>query len=103
MKLKIFIEFFILPDRRDEFLSLIPKIRDYQQIQWGVKDYEIYEGTDQPNLFVEEFYIEGEDDYLKIKEERVLEKELLWSDMNACVKGGGQKVHIWAFKNVINN
>jgi len=56
----------------------------------------LYEGTDQPLLFVEVW--EGEDAEAagKLKEERCSERSS-WSTIAPWVEGGASKVHAWTF------
>lgn len=100
MELKIFAEYMVAKGERDIFFSLLQEVKEYQVSIWSVKDFEIYEGTDQPNLFVEEFDMEGEDNFNRLKEERLLEKDALWKKLNSCIVGGRDKLHIWAFKKI---
>ena len=57
----------------------------------------LYEGTDQPLLFVEVWEAEDEQQALNIKEERCSERSS-WHEMAAWVPGGSLKIHAWTFK-----
>lgn len=62
----------------------------------GVK---LYEGTDQPHLFVEVWEAKDEAAALAIKEERCSQRSS-WCHMADWVPGGSPKVHVWTFKPV---
>lgn len=98
--IKVFTEYKVKRDLREEFLSLHGELREYHQREWKVKDFHLFEGTDQPDLFVEEFHVQHFDLYEQIKAERRSEKSDLWKKMHQCIEGGVQKVHIWAFQEV---
>ncbi len=87
-------------EERDTFLSQLTQMQEYHEKNWDIKDYEIFEGTDQPNLFVEEFHVENEDSYREIKEMRLRGGDVLWQRIHKCIEGGQEKVNIWAFKKV---
>lgn len=97
MTLKVFIEYKIKSEQREMFLSLIPEIKKYKQ-SVGVKSYKIFEGMDQSNLFVEEYFVNGKKRYEELKNERQNQREDLWLKMSNCVDGGMDKINIWAFK-----
>ncbi|MFC5652462.1 hypothetical protein ACFPYJ_25765 [Paenibacillus solisilvae] len=62
----------------------------------GVK---LYEGTDQPHLFVEVWEAADEAAAAAIKEERCSERSS-WFHMADWVRGGAPKIHAWTFKPV---
>jgi L-rhamnose mutarotase len=95
--LKIFIEFKVKGEAREAFLALIPELKLKAQEQ-GAEQFGIYEGTDQPLLFVEEFYVKDHDHYQRIKQERLDGQSPFWNKMHDCIEGGAKKLHIWAFK-----
>lgn len=95
----VFVEYRIEEDCRDSYLEWSEGIKQqYQQL-------ELYEGTDQPNLFVEIWNGFSEEEYLSMKQARTgsgaaEEKVGLWKPLDAWIKGGKSKLHIWHFKKV---
>ncbi|WP_219835885.1 hypothetical protein [Paenibacillus sp. R14(2021)] len=61
------------------------------------RGFSLYEGTDQPLLFVEVWEAATEEEALRIKEERCGERSS-WQVMAKWVPGGSAKVHAWTFK-----
>ncbi|BBH21692.1 hypothetical protein Back11_30370 [Paenibacillus baekrokdamisoli] len=59
--------------------------------------FKLYEGTDQPHLFVEVWEAQGEASATAIKEERCSERSS-WRQMAAWVPGGAPKIHAWTFR-----
>ncbi|MBP3962302.1 hypothetical protein [Paenibacillus lignilyticus] len=59
--------------------------------------FKLYEGTDQPLLFVEVWEAASEQEALDIKKERCGERSS-WHAMSQWVPGGSPKVHAWTFK-----
>ncbi len=88
---KVFVEYRILDECRQEFLIFIGKIAA-RHPHMGV-----YEGTDQPGLFVEIWDGLEQDEYLVMKEERSGLVESVWNGMEAYVVGGKGKIQIWSF------
>jgi hypothetical protein len=94
---KVFIEYKIIAEKRDTFMELLPDLK--QNADWhGGREYKIYEGTDQPNLIVEEFLVEDIERYQMIKTERLNPNSPLWKKHHQHIAGGADKLHIWAFK-----
>ncbi|QHT60005.1 hypothetical protein GXP70_08620 [Paenibacillus lycopersici] len=60
-------------------------------------DFKLYEGTDQPLLFVEVWEAEDGEEAERIKKERCGERSS-WLDMADWVPGGSAKIHAWTFK-----
>lgn len=57
----------------------------------------LYEGCDQPGLFVEIWSAEGEDEAEAIKKERCGERSS-WAVLTPLIQGGAAKLHVWTFK-----
>lgn len=95
----VFVEYRIAEDCRDLYLKWSEGIkRQHQQL-------ELYEGTDQPNLFVEIWNGLSEEEYHSMKQERTGsgvsgEENDLWKPLDAWITGGRSKLHIWHFKKV---
>ncbi|GAB7388977.1 hypothetical protein BSNK01_28150 [Bacillaceae bacterium] len=97
MAIKIFVEYKVLEEKREAFLQLIPELQKHLE-EWNADQFQIYEGIDQPMLFVEEFYLPHVEQYKKLKEARMNGDAPFWKTFNACIAGGGQNVHVWAFR-----
>jgi hypothetical protein len=97
--IKVFIEYKVIADKQHLYLSLLPELRE-RTVDWDAKDFRVFEGTDQPLLFVEEYYVKDMDEYRRTKEERLSESIPFWHKLHDCIPGGAGKVHIWAFKEV---
>lgn len=67
--------------------------------QEEVGPFKLYEGTDQPLLFVEVWEAGDEKEAERVKEERCGERSS-WRDMAEWVPGGSAKIHAWTFKPV---
>ncbi|UVI31710.1 hypothetical protein [Paenibacillus spongiae] len=59
----------------------------------------LYEGTDQPLLFVEVWEADDESHAADIKEERCSERSS-WHAVAEWVAGGATKIHAWTFRSV---
>jgi hypothetical protein len=95
--IKVFMEYKILPEFRDSFMALIHSLEQHVQ-ELGGHHYEVYEGSDQPNLIVEEFYVDHMDCYHAFKLQRLDPQSALYTQLDKLVSGGGSKQHIWAFE-----
>ncbi|MFW5433927.1 hypothetical protein [Paenibacillus apiarius] len=87
----IFVEYRIDPKLRETYLSLVKK-----QLQCHANAV-LYEGTDQPNVFVEQWLRTSHEDYVRMKTLR-LEESSEWDAITACIPGGREKFHIWEFE-----
>ncbi|MFC3770273.1 hypothetical protein [Paenibacillus sp. GCM10012303] len=91
----IFIEYKVFPDKRDAYMSWIKSAAD------GDVRFELYEGSDQPGLFVEQWRGFDEDGYRSFKIRRLETGDPSWSGLADFVPGGLAKVHIWHFRRTI--
>jgi hypothetical protein len=66
----------------------------------GPGGFKLYEGTDQPLLFVEVWEAESTEAAEAIKKERCSERSS-WLEMADWVPGGVAKIHVWTFRPVI--
>lgn len=89
-----FAEYRILPEYREQFLDLAEKLRDGEN-----RLVQLYEGTDQPGLFVEIWDTATEEEAERVKEER-LSRHSSWSALSPWISGGAEKLHVWTFKPV---
>jgi hypothetical protein len=89
---KVFVEYAINSTERETYLT-------YMQ-EWMKREarLELYEGTDQPGLFVEIWHDVSYEEYAQLKQQR---KENgmanLASFREEWLKGGFAKLHIWLF------
>ncbi|MUT67568.1 hypothetical protein [Paenibacillus sp. NEAU-GSW1] len=92
MKNVCFAEYRIAAENRASYLSYTGRL-----IRDGELNIYLYEGTDQPNLFVEIWYADSEDEAEQIKKERCSERSP-WYRVAEWVVGGADKLHVWTFK-----
>lgn len=86
----IFVEYRINPEQRVTYLERIrERLKDFPQVV-------LYEGADQPNVFVEQWMDTTHDDYTRLKRIR-LEESSEWDGITTCISGGKSKLHIWEF------
>lgn len=98
-EIQVFAEYKIVPEKRQDYLEKIEQVR-IAMGQIGVRDFEVYEGVDQPNLFVEMFHVPTVEAYEKMKRKRCDEQAapgVFWKVINDCIDGGTAKLHMWAF------
>ncbi|MEW9670639.1 hypothetical protein [Ammoniphilus sp. 3BR4] len=91
---KIFIEYKISEKGIHEYLKTMKAVRERMINEQSVVNYQHFEGTDQPLLFVEMFDVETLEEYERLKHLRC-EKDPMIADW---VQGGKDKIHMWAFK-----
>lgn len=97
--IQVFVEYKVLEEKKEEYLR---KVKDLEIVlhKIGAVDFKVYEGADQPNLFVEMFQVPEMSNYQKLKRKRVLEdaqEGVFWQAINNCVEGGKDKINMWAF------
>jgi hypothetical protein len=89
--LKVFVEYRIVEESRSNYIHYMQKV--IKQI-----GLELFEGTDQPGLFVEIWSNVPYDAYERLKEERLAPKEgSIWLPLSSMMDGGITKLHIWHF------
>jgi len=92
-----FAEYKIQPDYRDDYLLEVDKLRLQEE-----ELVHVYEGTDQPSLFVEVWSCRDEVHALRVKEERLSERSP-WFALSSWIAGGPAKLHVWTFKPVASS
>jgi hypothetical protein len=92
-------EYKVDKEQRGTYLNLIHELKD-QLHHFGAEHITIYEGTDQADLFVEQFEVANMEIYLEIKQTRKNEQSAFWQKFNGCILGGKDKLHMWAFNKV---
>ncbi|WP_068773902.1 hypothetical protein [Paenibacillus sp. FJAT-26967] len=93
---KVFVEYAILPEFRHAYLAFI---LERQALD---KRLCVYEGTDQPGLFVETWEPVSHEEYVSMRANRQSGDNPVWSDMHSWVKGGSAKLNIWHFHEIYN-
>ena len=74
--------------------------REWMNERQAVSDgFKLYEGTDQPLLFVEVWEAESVEAAERIKKERCSERSE-WRVLADWVQGGAPKIHAWTFRPV---
>lgn len=89
--MKIFVEYTIRKENRQDYLIFINKVIKNNP------NLEVYEGTDQKNLFVEIWSDCDLELYEAMKNERKNKDFSQWNDLSSYVEGGKEKLHIWHF------
>ena len=91
----VFVEYKVFPEKRDAYSQWMKeRVRDTPKM-------ELYEGSDQPGLFVEIWHNVEEHEYREFKNERLENPESPWAELADYVPGGLDKVHIWHFRRTI--
>jgi hypothetical protein len=96
---KVFAEYKVKEEMRGQYLEKVSHLSLAME-KIGVTDFFVYEGVDQPNLFVEMFHVPSVEAYRKLKRKRCEEKAeggVFWQSINDCIDGGSEKLHMWAF------
>ncbi|WP_029192232.1 hypothetical protein [Paenibacillus harenae] len=89
-----FAEYRISPEQREQYLLYTEALLAESRHVY------IYEGTDQPNLFVEVWHAPTAAAADDIKKERCNERSP-WFRISEWVIGGAAKLHVWTFKPVL--
>lgn len=97
-KITILSEFKIIDDKRDIFLSLLEDLTNNLRELGAEGEISVFEGVDQPGLFVEEFILKDKEAYDQMKKVRDSESSPFWQEYNTCILGGKTKLNIWAFE-----
>lgn len=87
----IFVEYEVKSSQRTNYLKLIGKVKQKHP------SLQVYEGTDQPGLFLEIWGDMDEAQYEKWRENRFASSLALWASIHACIEGGVSKVREWRF------
>ncbi|VEF46760.1 Uncharacterised protein [Bacillus freudenreichii] len=95
--LKVYIEYKVISEKREAYLSLIKQA--YKNDENTIDKFFLYEGVEQPNLFVEDIILLNSNKFNEFKKGR-LQETGFWGDVHSCVEGGISKVRVYAFKNV---
>lgn len=86
----IFVEYRIGPEHREKYMQASKRLLSTQQRCVH------YEGSDQPGVFVEQYFDTTPEQYRQMKQLR-LHQESEWDDIADCIPGGKSKLHIWEF------
>lgn len=98
-KIKVFIEYKVIPEKRKQYLKLAEKITD-QYKDFQIQNFSVYEGIEQPNLFVEDFVITNYEFFNRLKNFRLEEQIPFWQDLHSCIYGSVSKLNIFAFEEI---
>lgn len=86
-----FAEYKIAPEYVGAYIKLT------EQLKKKYSEVNLYEGTDQPLLFVEVWSCASLEQAEQTKEERLSERSS-WSPISEWIVGGRSKLHVWTFK-----
>jgi hypothetical protein len=92
--MKMFAEYKIKDEAREQYLQLARVIRD----DYPAHDVLIYEGVGQAGLFVEEWHDCDEAFFATLRQQRLAGDHSLWLRLDAMIVGGRSKSNIWLFK-----
>ncbi|MBH5319188.1 hypothetical protein I6N90_15400 [Paenibacillus sp. GSMTC-2017] len=92
-----FAEYRIMPEFIDQYLAEVTRLQQFEKRQ-----VKLFEGTDQPGLFVEIWSAEHAEEAEQIKKERCDERSS-WFELSQWIVGGPAKLHVWTFKPVVPN
>ncbi|MFC5589764.1 hypothetical protein ACFPRA_12740 [Sporosarcina soli] len=98
-KIKVFIEYKVIPEKRKQYLKLAEQIAD-QYKDFQIQNFSVYEGIEQPNLFVEDFVITNYEFFNRLKSFRLEEQIPFWQDLHSCIYGSASKLNIFAFEEI---
>lgn len=88
---KVFVEYTIIHEKRTAYLH-------YMQKRIKQTGLELFESTDQPDLFVEIWSDVSYSAYLSLKKARIEPaKDSLWEYFEGMILGGLKKLHFWHF------
>jgi hypothetical protein len=91
---KVFVEYRIVEENRSSYIHYMQKVIK----QTGL---ELFEGTDQPGLFVEIWSDVQYAAYESLKADRLAPKEdSIWLPLALMIDGGIRKLHIWHFTGI---
>lgn len=99
MRIRVFIEYKIQKKHYETYLNGISDLKK-ELAKRHAEHIQVYEGADQPYLFVEAFDVKRMEDYEKLKDERLNEEHEIWKRLHRFIEGGTGKLHIWAFMEV---
>ncbi|GAA3409258.1 hypothetical protein ACFFNY_09255 [Paenibacillus hodogayensis] len=88
----VFVEYKVLPEQREAYLAWARELCGTEPL------LEHYEGSDQPNLFVELWRGMSPERYAAFKLARQESEDRPWSELAGYVQGGPGKVHVWHFR-----
>ncbi|TBL74022.1 hypothetical protein [Paenibacillus thalictri] len=97
---KVFVEYKVNSDCRDSYLALMKELLQSEP------KLTLFEGTDQPGLYVELWEGLPYEEYSRMKLTRTqsategAQSLSGWSLLPKYVEGGAQKIHIWHFAQV---
>ncbi|OXM13097.1 hypothetical protein [Paenibacillus herberti] len=90
----LMVEYKIEEKHREEYLKLLGQLR---LLNSGLQ---LYEGNEQPGLFVEIWPVASEEEAAACKEER-LDGRSPWKPISGWTVGGPDRIHAWTFKPIL--
>jgi hypothetical protein len=87
---KVFVEYKVNEERMDDYLQFMSNELDRSGM-------ELYEGTEQPGLFVELWPDMDSAAFRSFKLERTEPVDSPWRTLDGWIAGGLAKVHVWHF------
>lgn len=97
---KVFVEYKVKPEHREAYLTWV------NEMTHADRRFSVYEGTDQPGLFVELWDGMNYEEYVRMKGWRLAAdssgggNKNRWGEMERFIEGGISKIHIWHFTKV---
>lgn len=91
-----FAEYRIRAEFIETYMAAVEELRKSES-----RHVQLYEGTDQPGLFVEIWHADCYEEAERVKEER-LDERSSWSALSQWISGGPAKLHVWTFKPVLS-
>lgn len=88
---KVFVEYAITDEAINEYEAYMESIRAFHA------DWDWFEGTDQPGLYVEIWHGVGYAEYEAMKRRRTDPADEEWGRLDLWVRGGLAKLHLWHF------
>ncbi|MCM3713826.1 hypothetical protein M3202_06990 [Alkalihalobacillus oceani] len=96
-KITVLTEYKAEDGKKENVLSAIDELKEQIEALGG-REVIIYEGVDQPGLFVEQFLLPNMQAYEKMKRIREEERIDFWQTFNSYILGGKKKINMWAFE-----
>lgn len=90
----LFCEYRVAAHQLDAFMEFMKK-KQLEMNHRGIA-FEVYEGKDQPGLFVEMVTLD-EGFISSFKQER-LDSDSSWEDLHKFIDGGSDKLRMWTFE-----
>lgn len=97
----VFIEYRVLPEQWEKFISQIPMIKEMTRSSIQILSHSFLTGSEQPYLVVEILQVATWDEYLRIRELRAHPTDGDLCELDSWIKGGRSAIRIWAFEPIV--